>query len=226
MNPHRFSFIQSEIKEDLSGKKVLEVGSRNIRGSIRGYLESLHPGEYTGIDIFPGEGVDLILDIHQLENHFGQNVFDLIVCSDTLEHIENQESAAYNMHSVLKIGGRLVLSVPQMETLYHGFPHDYWRITLDDLKHLYSDMKVLSGDDQQGAIVILEKQSDQFSFDTNYPLHSILRGKPILKHTFFDKKILSRYRKFSLALRKFFVRYTPSFIKLLLRKLLNMKHSP
>jgi len=223
MNPHRFRFIEQNITGDLSDKKVLEVGSRIVSGSMRGYMESLNPKEYVGIDIVPGEGVDLILDVHDLENHFGKNVFDIIICSDTLEHIDNLESASLNMHSVLKIGGKLVLSVPTMETHYHGFPHDYWRITLKDFKHLFSFMKVLGAYDTEGACIILEKQSDHFQFDSNYPIYSILRGKPIAKHNLIDKKLLSSYRKNAVALRKFFVKYTPPSIKKIIRKIFNIQ---
>ena len=91
MNLNRYKFVEQKISGDLSDKKVLEVGSRIVKGSLRGYIESLNPREYTGIDIVPGVGVDLILDIHQLANHFGENVFDLIICSDTLEHIEEDQ---------------------------------------------------------------------------------------------------------------------------------------
>jgi len=218
MNQHRFNFIKQKISEDLSDKTVLEVGSRNVKGSIRGYFETLNPKEYIGIDIVAGEGVDQILDIHDLANHFGENVFDIIICSDTLEHIENFESASFNMHSVLKIGGKLIVSVPLMEALYHGFPHDYWRYTLNDLKHIFNVMKVLEADDTEGACIILEKQSDQFYFESNYPIYSILRGKAIVKHNLIDKKLLSLYRKYKLATRKLLVRYTPTSIKRIVKR--------
>lgn len=213
MNPIRFNFIKQNVSGDLSDKAVLEVGSRIVSGSIRGYFESLNPKEYVGVDIVAGEGVDQILNIHDLASHFGNNVFDIIICSDTLEHIEDYQSASLNMHAVLKIGGILIVSVPTMQSHYHGFPHDYWRYTLDDLRHIYKGMKVLAGDDTEGAIIILEKQSEDYYFEPDYPIYSILRGKPIIKHSLIDKKLLSLYRINILALRRFFVRYTPPAIK-------------
>jgi SAM-dependent methyltransferase len=222
MNPNRFKFIEQNITEDLSDKKVLEVGSRIVSGSMRGYLESLNPKEYIGIDIVPGEGVDLILDVHHTADHFGTELFDIVICSDTLEHIDDLESASYNMHSVLKIGGKLVVSVPTMETHYHGFPHDYWRFTVEDLKHVFNYMKAVDSYDTEGACVILEKQSSPYIFDSNYPIYSILRGKPITHHNFFDRKLLSLYRRYQVSLRKFFVKYTPKAIKNIIRKLLKI----
>ena len=218
MNPHRFDFIKQKVSGNLSDKTVLEVGSRDIRGSIRDYIETLQPKEYVGIDIIEGKGVDVILDIHNLVNHFGENVFDMVICSDTLEHIEKLESAAVNMHGVLKTGGILIVSVPMFKTRYHGFPHDYWRFTLADLRYIFRDMKELDADDTEGVIIIFEKQASQGSFTSDRPIHSILRGKPIVKHTVFDKKALSIYRKNMLILRKFLVRYTPRSIKNIVNK--------
>jgi SAM-dependent methyltransferase len=220
MNLNRYKFVEQKISGDLSDKKVLEVGSRIVKGSLRGYIESLNPREYTGIDIVPGVGVDLILDIHQLANHFGENVFDLIICSDTLEHIEDLESAGKNMHGVLKIGGKLVLSVPLMKTPYHGFPHDYWRFTVNDLKRLYPGMKVLEEYDEEGACIIFEKQSDQYEFDANHPVFSILRGKPVTRHSILDKKLLSIFRKSMVSLRKFYVDIMPHQLRNAIRKML------
>ena len=218
MNPNRFNFIKEKIKGDLSGQKVLEVGSRIVTGSIRGYIESLNPEEYVGIDIVPGEGVDLILDIHQLSEHFGENVFDLIISSDTMEHIEDLESASNNMHRVLKMGGKMVLSVPMMETPYHGFPHDYWRFTLQDMRQLYRGMKVLDEYDTEGVCIILEKQSEHLDFNSEHPVYSILRGRAIKKHTFLDKKLLSVFRKSMVTLRKLYVRMMPTALRNMIRK--------
>jgi SAM-dependent methyltransferase len=221
MNLNRFKFIEENITGDLSGQRVLEVGSQIVRGSIRGYIESLNPKEYLGIDIVEGEGVDQILDLHEMADHFGENAFDLIISSDTMEHIEDLESASHNMHRVLKKGGRLVLGVPMMKTPYHGFPHDYWRFTLDDLKHLYKDMKVLAAYDTEGVCIILEKQKDHLEFDTGYPVKSILRGKPIRKHTWFDKKVLSLVRRVEVKLRKLYVDLMPSGLRTSVRKMLS-----
>ena len=213
MNPHRFKFIEQNITDDLSDKKVLEVGSRIVSGSMRGYMESLNPKEYVGIDIVPGEGVDLLVNIHDIADHFGEEKFDIIIASDTLEHIDDLESASFNMHSVLNIGGWLVISVPTMDTPYHGFPFDFWRYTTDDLAHVFNYMKVIAAYDTEGACIILEKKSDPFKYDPTYPIHSILRGKPITKHNFLDRKLLSFYRKSQVEFRRFIVKYTPRKLK-------------
>ncbi|NQT92725.1 MAG: glycosyltransferase [Lentisphaerae bacterium] len=43
---------------------------------------------------------------------------DTILCSNVLEHIENESAALQNMRGLLKPGGKLILVVPAGETLY------------------------------------------------------------------------------------------------------------
>lgn len=41
-----------------------------------------------------------------------KNYYDLIVCSEVLEHIDNYQPLIENMHTSLKPGGRLIITVP------------------------------------------------------------------------------------------------------------------
>jgi len=58
----QFDFIQSlvlKFPEQFSDKKVLEVGSLNINGSIRQFFTEC---DYLGIDVGPGVDVDLVCE--------------------------------------------------------------------------------------------------------------------------------------------------------------------
>lgn len=44
--------------------RVLEVGSHDVYGTIRSCFGSV--GDYVGIDLSPGPGVDLVLSAHEL----------------------------------------------------------------------------------------------------------------------------------------------------------------
>ena len=51
--------------EFFKGKVVLEIGSRNVNGSLRNIIKNYEPLSYTGIDIIDGEGVDIVCDANE-----------------------------------------------------------------------------------------------------------------------------------------------------------------
>lgn len=88
------------------GVRVLEYGSRNINGGVRGYFPA--PGEYVGIDYHPGPGVDVEGVAHEYTHPVGE--FDVVITTETLEHDpywrETLEHAVRNLRS----GGLLVMT--------------------------------------------------------------------------------------------------------------------
>lgn len=67
------------------------------------------------------------------------NSFDGILCTQVLEHIAHPEKAVREMYRVLKPGGILLLTAPQMNEL-HEIPHDYFRYTNFGLETLMKDV--------------------------------------------------------------------------------------
>ena len=59
---------------------------------------------------------------------------DLILCTEVLEHVADWHQAFRNIHSLLKPGGRAIISCPFLYPL-HEQPHDYWRPTRYALRH-------------------------------------------------------------------------------------------
>ena len=47
-------------RDDVQGKSVIEVGSQNVGGSVRGIVEALQPATYLGVDIVKAIGVDCV----------------------------------------------------------------------------------------------------------------------------------------------------------------------
>lgn len=47
-----------------------------------------------------------------------QNYFEQIVCLDVIEHIEDDAKAMSELMAMLKVGGRLILTVPAIPSLY------------------------------------------------------------------------------------------------------------
>lgn len=128
-------------EEHVSGKRVLEVGSRNINGTARTHAMSLGPIEYVGVDVAPGEGVDRICSALELVGTFGADSFGVVISTEMLEHVEDWQSAISNMKRVLQPGGILVLTTRSYGFGYHGCEAygDYWRFSLDDMCEIFVD---------------------------------------------------------------------------------------
>ena len=111
----------------LQAGRVLEIGSRNRSGIVR---KGLIPTqlEYVGLDILPGENVDLVGDAHQLSLLFAPESFDAIFATSVFEHLMMPWKAAIEMNRVLKPGGLVMLTSHQTWPL-HETPWDYWRFS-------------------------------------------------------------------------------------------------
>jgi len=77
-----------------------------------------------------------LMDAQNLQ--FGPNNFDLLIASDCLEHLENDEKALKNWHSILKPGGKILVFVPAYMFLWSehdAVNHHYRRYTKTELTH-------------------------------------------------------------------------------------------
>jgi SAM-dependent methyltransferase len=91
-------FVNLVEQSDLKNRRVLEV---NAAGTLTTLLAKL--GDYTFAE-YPQ------IDIHNLP--FPDSHFDLVVHSDTLEHVQNPIRALKECYRVLKPGGALCYTVP------------------------------------------------------------------------------------------------------------------
>lgn len=120
------------------GDDVLEVGSR-IHDPAAWWCTNrdLANGQWTGIDMQAGEGVDQVADIHDLPAEWAGR-FSGIVCSEVLEHVARPWRALPELRRVLQPGGLLVIT-----TLFafpeHGYPDDYYRYSQSGLRLLLAD---------------------------------------------------------------------------------------
>ena len=71
----------------LLGDDVMEIGSRQHVPGAWGVINSdLAMGKWTGIDMQPGLGVDVVADIHDLPAEWTDK-FSGILCSEVMEHV-------------------------------------------------------------------------------------------------------------------------------------------
>jgi SAM-dependent methyltransferase len=133
MHPSVMDWVGDKVAEhELQYKNVLEVGSRNVNGSVRRFFGGL----YLGVDMVPGEGVDMVARADQLP--FDPNRFEVVVSTEMLEHDPYFWLSLPEMARVLMPGGYLLLTTRGIGFHYHEYPGDYWRFTEDAIRHLLS----------------------------------------------------------------------------------------
>lgn len=96
--------------------------------------------EYIATDCFEHENIDVVSDIHTLSQSFEADSFDFVLCTDVLEHVKDPAQAIGQIRTVLKPGGKLLITTPFNYPIHTAeFVRDYWRFTDDGLRTLLSD---------------------------------------------------------------------------------------
>jgi SAM-dependent methyltransferase len=151
---------------EITGKRVLEIGSYNVNGSYATFLKPYNPLKYIGIDIQPcdhfNEGqwvvtdikslavhlqepcVNLILNVHKLLDEFGKESFDFVICTEMLEHVEDWKNAISIIKNLVKPNGYVVLTTRCPGFALHGWPDDWWRFTHEDIRTIFSDFNIIA----------------------------------------------------------------------------------
>lgn len=115
--------------------RVLEIGSQNVNGTVRGYFGDAT--EYIGIDMQAAPGVDIVMNASGALETFGKHSFDTILCCEMLEHDLNFLSTVRQIHKMLKPGGMLIITTPTFGFPLHRYPKDYWRFGEDAYREVF-----------------------------------------------------------------------------------------
>lgn len=165
-----------ELHADKLGGDVLEVGSR-IHDAGAWYLNNryLAQGNWVGLDMQPGENVDVVADITRaddvmrLRDVYGS--FSAVVCSEVLEHCARPWVAVKSLFSLLRPGGWLIVTVP-FGFHRHAYPNDYWRMTDQGLMVLLDDAGFVDYSHYyHGGNVIKVNNGDQKPFSKHLEMH-------------------------------------------------------
>ena len=88
---------------------------------------------YTSLDVVDTPIVDIACDASNMPIDDGS--YDLVLCTEVLEHCEDPQAIVNECRRVLKPGGMLIVTVPAIFP-QHGYPADNWRFMPDGLRHL------------------------------------------------------------------------------------------
>jgi SAM-dependent methyltransferase len=122
----------------LSGRALYEP-LRDVLGEVEGDVLDVGCGaqpyrgwmpraeRYVGIDVADGPGVDVVIVPGQTWA-VDSAAFDVLLCTQVLEHVADLEHTLSELRRVVRPGGRLVVAVPFAYN-EHGTPHDYWRVS-------------------------------------------------------------------------------------------------
>ena len=115
---------------DLGPYRVLDVGC-----GIRPYFPYFEPyaSEYVGVDI-ENPAADLEGSVEALP--VDDASFDVVLCTQVLEHVEHPGKAVQELHRATAPGGRVLASTHGVQ-VYHPSPTDYWRWTHTGLAALF-----------------------------------------------------------------------------------------
>jgi SAM-dependent methyltransferase len=126
--------------DDLGAYRLLDVGcgQKPYEPLFAPYVAS-----YIGVDPVENPHAELKGTIENLPVEDG--TFDVVLCSQVLEHCDDPARAIAELHRVTAPGGRLLLSTHGVQ-VYHPSPVDYWRWTHAGLE------KVVSGNGEWASV--------------------------------------------------------------------------
>jgi ubiquinone/menaquinone biosynthesis C-methylase UbiE len=120
---------------------ILDIGCGD--SPYRVFLK-LDQVKYFGIDIVDQDKFDYhnerIVPFDGKKIPFDDKYFDVIICTEVLEHVENFHELIGEMHRVMKIGANGFITVP-WSARFHYIPYDYFRYTPSSLKLMFKEFE-------------------------------------------------------------------------------------
>jgi SAM-dependent methyltransferase len=115
-----------------AGKRVLDIGC----GDKPYYPFFRTAASYIGVDVQQNPNADLVGAAEAIPAEDGS--FDIVICTQVLEHADDPAQAVREMYRVTAPGGRVLASTHGTQ-VYHPNPGDYWRWTHTGLERLFTE---------------------------------------------------------------------------------------
>jgi SAM-dependent methyltransferase len=120
-HPEQLAFLSAVIAANpavIERGRVLEVGSYDVNGSVRGLFENTGQESYVGVDLVEGPGVDRVQYGHEVDDPDGS--FDVTVSAECFEHDENWQKTFANMVRLTRPGGVVTFTCASLGRVEHG----------------------------------------------------------------------------------------------------------
>ncbi len=166
---HQSSFDKmAEFRRDFLAKrrneplKIVDLGSYDVNGSYRP-LFAKSPWQYLGVDLAPGENVDLVLRDPYVWSELASQSVDVVICGQTFEHTEFFWETMRQISRTLKPNGICCIIVPSSGP-EHRFPVDCWRMYPDGLRAVarYAGLEVLVAETQWEDLPQYDNESNKW----------------------------------------------------------------
>jgi ubiquinone/menaquinone biosynthesis C-methylase UbiE len=110
------------------------------------FLVNEHTTKYYGVDIADAEKFDYLrTDITHFDGKkipFSDNYFDVIVCTEVIEHVLEYQTLIDDVYRVLKPNGTALFTIP-WSARYHYIPYDYFRYTPSTLNEMFKKFQAV-----------------------------------------------------------------------------------
>jgi SAM-dependent methyltransferase len=158
--------LRRAVRERLAGRRDLDV--LDVGCGAKPYLPFFEPvaRSYRGLDSEPGPYVDDVGGAERLP--YADASFDVVLCTQVLEHLYEPDRAVREIHRVLRPGGLALVSTHGV-FLYHPDPpdsdRDFWRWTHSGLARLFrtsADWRSIDVEPQGDVVACLAYIACQF----------------------------------------------------------------
>ncbi len=106
-----------------SAVSVLDIGGRNINGSVRDLFPGAAP--YTALDILPGDGVDIVADA---STWTPDRKYDVVVCTEVFEHTASWPAICGTVFRSLRPEGKAILTMAGPGRAPHSAIDGGWQL--------------------------------------------------------------------------------------------------
>lgn len=107
-------WVSLEHPDYFTGKRVLEIGSLNVNGTVRTFFQDC---DYVGIDCHDGRGVDVVTLAHEYDP---DEPFDVVISCEAFEHDPYLEQTLQMAMRLLRSGGLFVATCAGPNRPEHG----------------------------------------------------------------------------------------------------------